>query len=227
MQVVILCGGKGTRAYPYTEYLPKPMLPVAGQPILLHVMRIYAAQGIKDFILSLGHGKETIIDYFHGKKLDWNVELVDTGVETETGGRIEKCKHLLDDTFMATYADGLSDLRLDKLTEFHHSHDGLATVTCVPLVSQYGTVDLDETKRITGFHEKPVLREHWINAGFFVFDKKVFTHWTGANLEREVFPVLSQEGLLYAYQYDGFFKSMDTYKDQQELEQLYSEHGNG
>jgi len=226
VQVVILCGGKGTRAYPYTEYLPKPMLPIAGQPILLHVMRIFAKQGFKEFILSLGHGKETIIDYFDGKTLDWDVQLVDTGVETETGGRIAHCKHLLGDTFMATYADGLSDIRLDKLCEFHRSHGGLATVTCVPLVSQYGTVDLDGSDRIRAFHEKPILREHWINAGFFVFNKEVFDHWEGTNLEKQVFPALARSGRLFAYRYDGFFKSMDTYKDQQELEQMYSEGNN-
>lgn len=226
MQVVILCGGKGTRAYPYTEYLPKPMLPIAGQPILLHVMRIYASQGFRQFILSLGQGKETILDYFDGKQLDWDVQMVDTGVETLTGGRIAKCRHLLKGPFMATYSDGLSDIRLDRLCEFHRRHGGLATVTSVPLVSQYGTLDLDKDQRIMAFHEKPTLRDHWINAGFFVFEQEVFDHWEGANLEQEVFPVLAKKGLLYAYQHDGFFKSVDTFKDQQELERLLSD-GNG
>lgn len=221
MQVVILCGGKGTRAYPYTDYLPKPMLPINGQPILIHVMRLFAEQGHKEFILSLGYRKEVIIDYFHKKRLDWDVKLIDTGDETDTGGRIEKCKHLLNDTFMATYVDGLSDVSLDNVIDYHNSHDGLATVTSVPLRSQYGTIDYDDTGKIVGFKEKPVLYEHWINAGFFVFDRTVFDHWTGENLEKDVFPALVEKNLLYAYRHDGFFKSMDTYKDQQEIEEMY------
>jgi glucose-1-phosphate cytidylyltransferase len=220
MQIVILCGGKGTRAYPYTDYLPKPMLPINGQPIVMHVMRIFAEQGHKEFILSLGYRKEVIMDYFHQKMMDWDVQLVDTGDDTDTGGRIEKCKHLLGDTFMATYSDGLSDIQFDKLLQFHNSHEGLATVTSVPLRSQYGTIDCDASGMIVGFREKPVLYEHWINAGFFVFNRDVFDHWAGNNLEQDVFPGLVQKKLLYAYQHDGFFKSMDTYKDQQEIEMM-------
>ena len=223
MQVVILCGGKGTRAYPYTEYLPKPMLPVLGQPILVHVMRIFASQGHRQFILSLGHHKEVIIDYFHRKRLDWDVQLVDTGEDTDTGGRIEKLRHRMQGQFMATYADGLSDVRLDRLLEFHNQHDSLATVTSVPLRSQYGIFDADESGRVIAFREKPVLREHWINAGFFVFDKEVFDHWHGTNLEKHVMPALVAEGLLHTYRHDGFFRSMDTYKDQQEIERLHRE----
>jgi len=223
MQVLILCGGKGTRAYPYTEHLPKPMLPINGQPILIHVMRIFAEQGHKEFILSLGYRKEVIIDYFDRKTLDWDVQFVDTGEETDTGGRIEKCRHLLRGTFFATYVDGLSDVSLDKLVNFHHSHKGLATITSVPLISQYGTLDCDESGKIVAFKEKPVLREHWINAGFFVFDPEVFNHWEGGNLERQVFPALLKKELLYTYRHNGFFKSMDTYKDQQEIEQMFQE----
>ena len=220
---MILCGGKGTRAYPYTEFMPKPMLPVAGQPILLHVMRIFASQGYDQFILSLGYRKETIIDYFHHKALEWDVQFVDTGDETDTGGRIQALEDRLGDQFMATYVDGLADIRLDKLVDFHNSHSGPATVTGVPLVSQYGTIEMNESGRIKAFREKPVLREHWINAGFFMFDKSVFDHWEGTNLEKHVMPGLVEEGLIYTYRHDGFFKSMDTYKDQQEIEQLHQE----
>jgi glucose-1-phosphate cytidylyltransferase len=197
------------------------MLPINGQPILIHVMRIFADQGYKEFILSLGYRKEIIIDYFHQKNLDCNIQLVDTGEDTDTGGRIAKCQHLLRDTFLATYVDGLSDISLEKLIQYHHSHDGLATITTVPLPSQYGTLEFDDSGKIVAFKEKPILREHWINGGFFVFDKEVFKHWEGGNLEREVFPSLSKKGLLYTYRHDGFWKSMDTYKDQQELEQIY------
>jgi len=220
MKVVILCGGKGTRAYPFTEHLPKPMLPVNGQPVVMHLMRLYAQQGYNDFVLSLGYREEVIRDYFDRKMLDWNVELVSTGVDTDTGGRIAKCAHLLGDTFMATYADGLANISLRGLQEFHQSHRGVATVTTVPLVSQYGLLDVAPDGQVEAFREKPTLREYWINAGFFVFDRSVFDHWEGENLERDVLPALARKGLAYAYQNDGFFKSMDTFKDQLDMEEL-------
>jgi glucose-1-phosphate cytidylyltransferase len=152
--------------------------------------------------------------------MDWNVQLVDTGDDTGTGGRILGCRHLLDRPFFATYADGLSDIPLDRLLAFHEAHDGCATVSSVPLPSQYGTIDADDAGKIRGFHEKPILREHWINAGFFVFDADVFDRWRGDDLEREVLPALADGGQLFAYRHDGFFKSMDSYKDHQEIERM-------
>lgn len=222
MKTIILCGGKGTRAYPFTEYLPKPMLPVAGSPILVQVMRSYAEQGFRDFVLSVGWRKEVIRDYFDGKNLQWDIQLVDTGEEADTGDRIYGCRDVVGDTFFATYADGLADVRLDDLLAFHRSHPGLATITCTPLISQYGTLEFGSDDRVAGFKEKPTIREHWINIGFFVFDSGVFDHWEGANLEREVFPKLVEKGLVYAYRHEGFFKSMDSFKDQQEFESLAS-----
>lgn len=224
MQVVILCGGKGTRAYPYTSEIPKALLPVAGTPILVHVMKRFMNQGHRDFVLSLGHLKESIVNHFrHSAELTelGELQMVDTGLETDTGGRIEKCRDLLGDRFMATYSDGICDVPIAKLLDFHKSHGGLATITTVPLPSQYGTVETDENGQVQSFREKPILRNHWINAGFFVFDRDVFEFWEGSNLEREVFPNLARRGLLYAYRHDGFFKSMDTYKDQLELEQMF------
>ena len=220
MKVLILAGGKGTRAYPYTDSMPKPMMPIGGDPILLHVMRIFIQQGFNEFVLSLGWRKDVIIDFFKEKRIDGKVELVDTGVDTDTGGRIEKCKHLLGDSFFATYGDGLSDVPLDQLLRFHRGHDGLATLTSVPLRSQYGTVVTDHEGCIEEFTEKPILRDHWINAGFFVFNKSVFDRWPGTNLERDILPSLAQDGSVFAYKHSGFFKSMDTYKDQQEIEQM-------
>jgi len=196
------------------------MLPINGTPMLMHVMRSYADQGHTNFVLSLGHNKEVIIDYFDRKNLDWKVDFVDTGEETDTGGRIYGCRHILEPKFLATYCDGLSDVPLAEAVGFHDSHDGLATITTVPFPSQYGTLDFNEDGRVRSFKEKPVLEEHWINAGFFVFDREVFNHWKGHNLEHEVFPELAREGLLYAYRHAGFFKSLDSYKDQQELERL-------
>jgi glucose-1-phosphate cytidylyltransferase len=222
MQVVILAGGKGTRAYPFTEYLPKPMMPVGGKPILLQIMQLYASQGHREFIVSVGHRKEVILDYFSHKSYDFDMTIVDTGENTDTAGRIFNCRHLLRDQFMATYGDGISDVPVDKLIAFHNSHGGLATLTSVPLPSQYGTVEFDANNRVTGFKEKPRLQDHWINAGFLVMNKEVFNHWEGKNLEQEVYPRLQSKGLLYTYRHDGFFKSMDTYKDQQELEEIFA-----
>ena len=222
MQVVILAGGAGTRAYPYTEYLPKPMMPVGGKPVVVRVMETYAREGFTDFILSVGYRKEVIIDYFSNRSLGWNVQIVDTGKEADTGDRIRKCSHLLGETFMATYADGLSDVPLNELVAFHHRSGGLGTITCVPLRSQYGTVSMEEDGTITSFREKPVLQEYWINAGFFVMSHRIFDHWEGDNLERDVFPKLLAGRHLSSFRHRGFFKSMDTYKDQQELEAMFA-----
>lgn len=223
MKVVILAGGSGTRAYPFTEYLPKPMMPVGGKPILLRVMDLYARQGITEFVISVGHRKEVIFDYFEGRDFGWQIDIVDTGAQTDTGGRILGCRHLLGDTFMATYGDGLSDVVFSDLLAFHRRAGRLATITSVPLRSQYGTIDADDEGIIRDFREKPVLREHWINAGFFVMDKRIFDHWKGDNLERDVFPGLLPGRHLATYRHDGFFKSMDTYKDQQEIEAMFAE----
>jgi len=223
MKVVILAGGAGTRAYPFTEYLPKPMMPVGGKPILLRVMEIYARQGITDFIISVGHRKEVIMDYFEGRNFGWNIEIVDTGAQTDTGGRILGCAHLLGDTFMATYGDGLSDVVLAELLACHLASGKLATITSVPLRSQYGTIEADASGVIHDFREKPVLRDHWINAGFFVMSKAVFDHWQGESLERDVFPALLPGRHLATFRHDGFFISMDTYKDQQQIEAMYAQ----
>jgi glucose-1-phosphate cytidylyltransferase len=220
MQVVILAGGRGTRAYPFTEYLPKPMMPVGGKPMLVQIMNLYAAQGHKEFIVSVGHRKEVILDYFAHKAFDLDITIADTGEETDTAGRIHACRGLLRDRFMATYGDGLSDVPIDQLIAFHAASGSLATLTSVPLVSQYGTVEFDADSRVTGFREKPRLVQHWINAGFFVMEREIFQHWNGTNLEREVLPGLVSMGKLSTFRHDGFFKSMDTYKDQQELEEI-------
>jgi glucose-1-phosphate cytidylyltransferase len=223
MQVVLLAGGRGTRAYPYTEYLPKPMMPVCGKPILARVMEIFAAQGHLDFIISVGYRKQIIEDYFDTQRANWRVKIVDTGENADTGDRILGCRDLLHERFFATYSDGLCDVDLAKLVSFHEAHGGLATVTSVPLVSQYGTIESDPSGRVVAFREKPVLRNYWINAGFFVMEPNVFNNWTGDNLERNVLPILQQQGQLFSYRHDGFFKSMDTHKDQQEIEALFEQ----
>jgi glucose-1-phosphate cytidylyltransferase len=220
MQVVILCGGKGIRAYPFTEYFPKVMVPIGGTPMLVHLMRIYAAHGVREFVLAAGHGRGVLFDYFEKRFADWDVRVVDTGEDADTGERILRCKGLLRDPFFATYGDGLANVDLNRLLQFHSAKQSLATVTAVPLRSQYGILEFDSEKRVKKFEEKPVLQQCWINAGFFVFQHDVFDHWSGASLENDVLPHLANEGLLHTHLHDGFWKSMDTSKDQQEFEQL-------
>jgi glucose-1-phosphate cytidylyltransferase len=221
-KVVILCGGKGTRSYPFTEYFPKVMMPINGTPILVHLMRIYAQQGFTQFVLAAGHRKELLYDYFEGRFSEWDVTIVDTGAEADTGERIRRCAHELGSTFLATYGDGLGNVDISALLSYHRRHGGLATITSVPLRSQYGLVLADDDGRVTRFEEKPVIRNHWINAGFFAFEKAAFDYWEGRNLETDVLPKLAGARLLHRFLHEGFWKSMDTSKDQQEMETLSS-----
>lgn len=222
MKVIILCGGKGTRSYPFTEYYPKVMMPIAGTPIIVHLMRIFARQGFRDFILAAGHRQEMLIDYFSDRFREWNVDIVDTGAESDTGERVRRAAERANGTFMATYGDGLGDIDLHDLLRFHRQSSGLATVTTVPLRSQYGTVHFNGSNQVDHFVEKPVINDYWINAGFFVFEKAALEHWQGQNLESDVLPSLAMKGLLFAYRHQGFWKSMDTSKDQQELERIHN-----
>lgn len=221
MKVVILCGGQGTRSYPFTEYFPKVMMPINGTPIVIHLMRLYAAQGFTNFVLAAGHRKEILIDYFEERCLSWKIQIVDTGDRSDTGERIRRCAPYVGERFFATYGDGLGNVDLHKLAAAHRQANAHATVTSVPLRSQYGTMVFDCLGKVSEFREKPVLRDYWINAGFFVFQRAAFDLWEGQNLEVEVLPNLARKGVLYTYQHNGFWKSMDTSKDQQELEALY------
>lgn len=220
LKTVILCGGRGTRAYPHTVEVPKPLLEVGEQPVLRHVMELYAAQGYDEFVLSAGYKAELIEAFAETVPGAWKVEVVDTGEATNTGGRIEKVRDIVGDTFFATYADGLGDVDLAALEAFHRGHAGAATLTTVPLPSQYGTIDIDDGGQVRRFREKPRLPDHRINAGFFVFSARAFDHWAGDDLERDVLPALGAAGELFAFGHDGFWKSMDTYKDAQDLTSL-------
>jgi len=217
MVTLILCGGKGTRAYPHTVQVPKPLMHIGSEPILRHLMDIYASQGFTDFLLAGGYLVELLNDFRNELPVEWNVEVIDTGEDTGTGGRIARCSHLLGSRFFVTYGDGLANIDLHSLIEFHGSHEGCGTVTAVPLPSPYGTLEWDESHRVSRFIEKPTLDDHWINAGFFVFDAEVFDHWNGDDLEREVLPELSIQHQLYVFRHKGFWRSMDTYKDALEL----------
>jgi glucose-1-phosphate cytidylyltransferase len=220
MKVLILCGGQGTRAYPYTRRMPKALMPVAGLPIVEQVMRIYATQGFTEFVLAVGYLKEDIVKYFQRKS--WHVECVDTGGSTDTGERVRRCLDYLTPIFHATYCDGLGDVDLNGLVEFHRRHRDPATMTAAALRSQYGILKADGEDRIEEFVEKPTLREYWINAGFFVFEREAFEEVEGQNLERDILPEMAQRRMLRVYRHHGFWRSMDTYKDQQELDALWA-----
>ena len=228
VRTVILCGGKGTRAYPHTVEVPKPLLEVSGRPVLLHLMEIYAGQGFTDFVLAAGY-KLPLVEAFAAElPVDWQVEVVDTGAETNTGGRVRAVADRVGDDFFLTYADGLGNVDLVALLDFHRQHEGAATLTTVPLPSQYGTLDVDGAGRVHRFKEKPQLPDHLINAGYFVLDRRAFDLWPdpGEDLERDVLPALGAIDELFAFRHLGFWKSMDTYKDAQDLASL-CEHGPG
>jgi glucose-1-phosphate cytidylyltransferase len=224
MKTLILCGGKGTRAYPQSLEMPKPLMTVGDSPILLHLMGIFARQGFTDFVLAAGYRAEMLESFADTLPAAWNVDVIDTGEETGTAGRIVRCAKALGadlgGTFFVTYGDGLGSIDLEALVEFHRSHRGAVSVTAVPLPSPYGTIESDEAGRVTRFVEKPRLSDHWINAGFFVMDERSSGSWEGDDLERDVLPALSDAGELYVYKHVGFWRSMDTYKDALELSAL-------
>lgn len=225
MKTLVLCGGKGMRAHPYTVDVPKPLLEVAGRPVLRHLMEIYVNQGLTDFVLAAGYRADLLERFASDLPEDWSVEVVDTGEDTNTGGRVEQCRARLGPTFFLTYADGLGNVDLAGLATFHQGHSGAATVTTVPLPSPYGTLDLDGHGRVRQFREKPRLADHLINAGFFVLDQRAFDHWAGDDLERDVLPGLAAAGELYGYTHHGFWQSMDTYKDALALTALCDDDG--
>ena len=223
MRTLILCGGKGTRAYPSTTSVPKPLLEVGGRPVLGHVMDIYAGQGFTDFVLAAGFKADAIAAFAETCPASWSVEVRDTGEEANTGARVAACAEEMGETFFLTYADGLADVDLGGLLDFHRGHAGAATMTTVPLPSQYGTIDTDEAGRVVEFREQPRLRDHWINAGFFVLDARFSAWLVGDDFEREVLVALGDAGELFARRHEGFWRSLDTYKDALELNALCQE----
>jgi glucose-1-phosphate cytidylyltransferase len=225
-RTLVLCGGRGTRAYPHTDELPKPLLKVGGRPVLRHLLEIYANQGHTDFILLGGYMVDAIVEFAAGLPSAWSVEVLDTGVDTNTGARVRQAAAMVDSDspFFLTYADGLGDVDLARLLAEHERMGRLATLTAVPLPSQYGTIDVagQGTGEVVRFNEKPRLPDHLINAGFLVMDPAVFDAWPdpGDDLERDVLPALSGRHCLSAYRHDGFWKSLDTYKDAIDLSEL-------
>lgn len=245
MKTVILAGGLGTRLAEETALRPKPMVEIGGKPIVWHIMNIFAAAGHEEFILALGYKGEVIKDYFlnfyalnndlvvdlkrgtaaiqGGQQPDWLVHLVDTGAHTQTGGRIKRLKRFLaDETFFATYGDGLAEIDVGDLLRFHRAHGKIATVTAVHPPARFGEMALDDA-RVVRFAEKPHANDTWINGGFFVFEPEVFDYIAGDEvaLEREPMEALATEGQLMAYRLEAFWHPMDMLRDKNLLEQLW------
>jgi len=223
--VAILCGGRGTRLRERTESLPKPLVEIGGRPILWHVMQIYAAQGFRRFVLCTGYMGEKVAEFAASEAWPDGVEVdcVDTGVDTPTGGRLKLAAGAIGPgTFFATYADGVADIDLGELLAFHRDHGELATVTVVRPNLQFGIADLDGDSRVRGFIEKP-RSEHWINGGFFCFEPGALDYIAEDSvLEREPLERLAEEGRLHAFRHEGFWDCMDTYKDAVMLDDLWS-----
>jgi glucose-1-phosphate cytidylyltransferase len=222
---VILCGGRGTRLQEHTHSIPKALVEIGGRPILWHVIRIYAAHGLKRFVLATGYLGEMIDGYVASESWPAGVEIesVDTGLDTPTGGRLAAVGDRVGgSTFCATYADGVADIDLRSLLGFHEGHGDLATVTVVRPRSQFGIAHLGEGDRVSAFQEKPHL-DHWVNGGFFCFEPGVLDYVDESSvLENEPLTRLAAEGHLRAFRHDGFWDCMDTYKDAVVLNDLWA-----
>jgi glucose-1-phosphate cytidylyltransferase len=224
--VVILCGGRGTRLQEHTQSIPKPLVEIGGEPIVWHVIQIYAAQGYRSFLLCTGYKGELIEEFVRSR--GWPdgiaVRCLDTGLDTPTGGRMRQAGEALDGRpFSATYADGVADIDLARLAEFHRGHGGLATMTVVRPELQFGVAELNGDGRVRGFSEKPRL-QHWINGGFFCFEPGALDYLgEDSILEREPLERLADDGQLHAYRHDGFWECMDTYKDAVLLNDAWSQ----
>jgi glucose-1-phosphate cytidylyltransferase len=246
VKVVILAGGFGTRLSEYTDSVPKPMATVGGKPILWHIMKTYAHFEHKDFYLALGYKAEVIKEYFLNYRslnadftvdlasgnieshqiddTDWKVTLVNTGLETMTGGRIKRLKSFIgNEPFLLTYGDGVADINLDDLVNFHKSHGKMVTMTAVRPAARFGDLDFDG-ERVVSFQEKSQLREGWINGGFFVCEPSVFDFIDNdaQMFEREPLERILDAGELMAYKHTGFWHCMDTKRDRDLLESMWS-----
>ena len=224
MKAVILAGGYGTRISEESHLKPKPMIEIGDKPILWHIMKIYSSYGINDFVICCGYKAEIIKNYFESFSSEsWNIELVDTGLDTMTGGRIKRIENHIDDTFCLTYGDGVSDVNIEKLISFHKSKQSLATLTAIHPPERFGVLDISG-EYVTEFHEKHRGESSWINGGFFVFDTKIFDYIKDGDstiLERTPLETLAKEQKLTAFKHNGFWYPMDTLRDKKYLENLW------
>lgn len=246
MKVAILAGGLGTRLAEETEIRPKPMVEIGGKPILWHIMKIYGHYGYKEFVIALGYKSEYIkkymVDYCSlstnltvdlkngqvkkhgGNAIDWKVDLIDTGLKTQTGGRIKRlAPYVGNETFMLTWGDGVADIDLDKLLAFHRAHGKLATLTAVRPPARYGHLEMNGDQ-IAEFSEKPQTREGWINGAFFVLEPGVFDYIEGDETQWEKEPLegLARDGQLMAYKHTSYWQCMDTLREKHILENSWN-----
>ena len=225
MKAVILAGGYGTRISEESHLKPKPMIEIGGKPILWHIMKIYSAHKINEFIICCGYKGEQIKEHFN--KFDypgWNVQLVDTGLETMTGGRIKRIQDHIDDTFCVTYGDGLSDVDINGLISFHKEKKSLATLTAIHPPERFGVLNLSGD-HVMEFHEKHRAENSWINGVFFVFEPEIFNYLQDGDLtvlEKKPFETLANEKKLAAFKHNGFWHPMDTLRDKNQLEKLWA-----
>ena len=246
IKVVLLAGGLGTRLREETEYRPKPMVDIGGRPVLWHIMKHFSVHGLHDFVVCAGDRGEVITDFFlhyhastsdftvtlanppsieyHGEtaESEWKVTVVDTGLETQTGGRVNRIRRFLDDQpFMVTYGDGLGDVDVSALLAFHKAHGKLATVTTVRPLTRFGVMDLQADGTVSQFREKPQMDGH-VNAGFFVFQPEVLDYLDDhAVLEQAPLEQLSKDGELVAFAHEGFWQPMDTYREYRALNDIW------
>jgi len=245
MKVIILAGGFGTRLSEYTESTPKPMVTVGGKPILWHIMNTYAKFDHKNFYVALGYKADVIKEYFLNYRalnsdftvnlsngsivehqqdaVDWKVSLVDTGLNSMTGGRVKRMQNFIgNEPFLLTYGDGVADIDIDSLVKFHKSHGKMVTVSAVHPGARFGELDIDSSV-VTSFKEKPQVTQGWINGGYFVIEPEFFNLIEGDNtiLEKEPLEKVAQMGELMSYQHDGFWQCMDTKRDRDSLEDLW------
>ena len=247
MKVVILAGGRGTRITEETTSIPKPMIEIGGKPILWHIMKMYSHYGFNDFVICLGYKGYAIKEYFAnyflhsadiahdleknkmevlGSKAEpWKVFLIDTGLDTETGGRIKRIKeHVGKSTFMLTYGDGIGDVDIKESVAFHKRNGQLATITAVQQAGRFGALDMTESQQVNSFVEKPRGDNFWINGGFFVLQPEIFEYLKDDSTVWEKDPLenLAKDNELNAYKHKGFWKCMDTLRDKIELENLWN-----
>lgn len=245
MKVLILAGGLGSRLSEETELKPKPMVEIGGKPILWHIMKIYSYYGFNEFVILLGYKgyiiKEYIANYYmHNSDITfdlkdnsieilnnntepWKVTLIDTGVDSMTGGRIKRAQRYVgNEPFMLTYGDGVSNVDINSLVGFHKKHKKLITVTSVQPEGRFGSLIIDQNNRIVNFQEKPKGDDHWINGGFFVCQPEVFDYIDSDNtiFEKEPLENLARDGQLFTYRHNGFWKPMDTIRDKKQLDEL-------
>jgi glucose-1-phosphate cytidylyltransferase len=248
MKVVILAGGFGTRLSEETELKPKPMVEIGGKPILWHIMKIYSHYGFNEFIICLGYKGYVIKEYFanyflhmadvtfnmedntmdvHNKHAEpWKVTLIDTGSSTMTGGRIKRIAPYVDgETFMVTYGDGVADVDIAKLLQFHNEHGRIGTMTSVQPTGRFGAVNMKDDGTISSFQEKPKGDGAWINGGFFVFSSRVFDYIEGdaTVFEKEPLENLAKDEQLKAFKHDGYWQPMDTLREKREMEKRWED----